>query len=378
MKATRFPGIKKLPNGKFEIRVKTTDPKTGREKDIKKVVTATNAAQANEMREHLRRATLEAETTRNERLRVREYAERWLRGKAPALKKSSLYRYAETLDLHILPQLGDYYLDALSPADVTAWRDAQIGRPATVNGRLRVLRTMLRDAVADLDLPRDPCGRVRTLREKRDEDDPNRLTSEELRELLEVFRRDHAEWYPLVLTLALTGARFGEASALKWTDIDEKNGVIRIRRSHWRGTVDSTKTGSSRTVPLPDVLRDALRDQRRRLVVEQNPGLSEGWVFPSRAGTLLFGPSLRKPMRAACRTLGLDRRQTIHGLRRTFNNLVRQVATGEVVRSMTGHVTEAMTEHYSHVELEEKRRAVATVFRDLATESGRSGGRSGP
>ena len=68
----------------------------------------------------------------------------------------------------------------------------------------------------------------------------------------------------------------------------------------------------------------------------------------------------------------------IHGLRRTFNNLVRQVATGEVVRSMTGHVTEAMTEHYSHVELEEKRRAVATVFRDLATESGRSGGRSAP
>jgi hypothetical protein len=39
----------------------------------------------------------------------------------------------------------------------------------------------------------------------------------------------------------------------------------------------------------------------------------------------------------------------VHGFRRTFNNLPRQVASGEVVRSMTGHVTERMTEHYSHV-----------------------------
>ena len=32
-----------------------------------------------------------------------------------------------------------------------------------------------------------------------------------------------------------------------------------------------------------------------------------------------------------------------------MNNLLRQVAQGEVVRAVTGHVTERMTEHYSHV-----------------------------
>jgi hypothetical protein len=36
---------------------------------------------------------------------------------------------------------------------------------------------------------------------------------------------------------------------------------------------------------------------------------------------------------------------TIHCFSRAFSNLMRQVASGEVVRSVTGHVTERMTEH---------------------------------
>ena len=74
---------------------------------------------------------------------------------------------------------------------------------------------------------------------------------------------------------------------------------------------------------------------------------------------------------------GIHEHVTIHGLRRTFNNLVRQVASGEVVRAMTGHVTERMTEHYSHVGANEKhdavRRALGLVARS-ATESGDASG----
>jgi integrase len=47
-----------------------------------------------------------------------------------------------------------------------------------------------------------------------------------------------------------------------------------------------------------------------------------------------------------------------HGLRRTFNDLLRQVSSGEVVRSIMGHLGERMTEHYSHVRGDEKAIAV--------------------
>ncbi len=71
-----------------------------------------------------------------------------MRGKIPTLKPSTRDKYAVMLDQHILPALGDYYVDAITPQDVLRWRDAQRGKARTVNSRLRVLRTLLRDAQA--------------------------------------------------------------------------------------------------------------------------------------------------------------------------------------------------------------------------------------
>ena len=68
-------------------------------------------------------------------------------------------------------------------------------------------------------------------------------------------------------------------------------------------------------------------------------------------------------------------RFSVHGLRRTFNNLLRQVTHDKVVvRSMTGHATEEMTEHYSHVALGEKQAAVAQLVRLVPTLRGGDGG----
>jgi integrase len=105
-----------------------------------------------------------------------------------------------------------------------------------------------------------------------------------------------------------------------------------------------------------------LEERRRALEAQHHPGLAEDWVFATSEGTLLITSTLRKPFRRALAACGITRRQTIHGLRRTFNNLVRQVASGEVVRSMTGHVTAAMTEHYSHVGRAEKATAVSLAL----------------
>jgi len=67
------------------------------------------------------------------------------------------------------------------------------------------------------------------------------------------------------------------------------------------------------------------------------------------------------PLRRALRRVGISKRVSVHGLRRTFNNLSRQVAGNIVTRAITGHVTEEMTEHYSHVDRAEKLRAADQV-----------------
>ena len=68
-------------------------------------------------------------------------------------------------------------------------------------------------------------------------------------------------------------------------------------------------------------------------------------------------PAFRRALKRA----GITKRVTVHGLRRTFNNLSRQVAGAIVTRAITGHVTEEMTEHYSHVDRAEKLRAADQV-----------------
>jgi integrase len=332
------------------------DPKTGKKKDQKKVIAAASTAEASSKREFLRAQLLTSGTTPRQRLRLGEYASSWMRGKIPTLKPSTRDKYASMLDRHVLPALGDHYVDVISPQEVILWRDAQHAKASTVNSRLRLLRAMLRDAQADLGLPRDPCARVRAL----PEDPPvgNRLKPEDLQRVLAYLRANEPGWYPLFLTMALTGARFGEVSALQWDDIDEDAEVVWIRRSQWQGRVGTTKTGKVRDVPLPPPLQAVLKQHRRRLVRNQAPGLSEGLVFPSRVGTYRRNASLRKPLERALQAAGISDRFTLHGFRRTWNNLLRQVASGAITRSMIGHETEEMFLHYSHIERDEKHSAV--------------------
>ena len=52
------------------------------------------------------------------------------------------------------------------------------------------------------------------------------LTSEELQTLLATVWPEFSDAYPLVLFLADTGARLGEASALRWIDLDLERGTV--------------------------------------------------------------------------------------------------------------------------------------------------------
>lgn len=96
-------------------------------------------------------------------------------------------------------------------------------------------------------------------------------------------------------------------------------------------------------------------------------GWDSGWVFPSRSGKLFLGTnSLSKSWTAALKAAGISERFTVHGLRRTFNDVTRRAKVDPlVIKSITGHVTEDMREHYSTVDLEEKRHAVTTVVKRL-------------
>jgi integrase len=101
------------------------------------------------------------------------------------------------------------------------------------------------------------------------EDEGRGFELEELRRLSEVgpTGKSVRSWWPLIATMAWTGLRFGEATALEWRDLDEQEGILRIRRAQWRGIVGHPKAkASKRKLALPDDLRELLRTHRQNLI----------------------------------------------------------------------------------------------------------------
>jgi len=322
-------------------------------------------AEARALREQLRAELAAGALPGPRRQTIRDFALSWMRRRAARVRTSTAQHYADVLGLHVLPVLGDLWIDAVTRADVEDWvaEMARKARPATVNSRLRVLRSLLGDAADELGIT-DPSARVRALPETQRR---RGLTLGELRGLLDAAggEPDH---YSLLLTLALTGMRWGEATALRWDDIDEQLGVIRIERSHRGGLISGTKTGSARTCALPDRLAEVLREHRRRLLSQQHPGLAAGLVFATigRGGQVALRTprSLTRAFARWCKAAGIERKVSPHDLRRTFVDLLRQAHVGAVVaRSLVGHSTEAMRAHYSTVGEAEQREAVARVVR---------------
>lgn len=374
-KPTRYPGVIQLEEGKFEIRATPINPTTGAKTDFKKIVKGT-VKQAYAERERLIAKVVRTGEVDPERRRVEDYATWWLNMKLEKLKPSTRAGYAQILDDHIVPAFGTTYLDAITPVMAKDWIGTlSVLKGYTVRNIVAVMKSMFADAKADLSLPNDPFARVTSVMPKRHtwtEEDPNLLGALQLRRFTEIFQATEPNFYALTMFLTFTGVRWGEATALEWDDIRWKDGLIFIERAQWRGHIGPPKGKGRRTVPLQPELVEIL-EAHKALQRKVAPSVGKGGlVFPNSARRMQKNGALKKPMRrvferlrdaATAEGFALPPRLTPHGLRRSFNNLLRQKASGIVARSVLGHSTESMTEHYSMVDAGEKQRAAAKVIK---------------
>ena len=173
------------------------------------------------------------------------------------------------------------------------------------------------------------------------------LTGEELEALLSVARAEAREAYPLILFLADSGARFGEAAALRWSDIDLDAGSARIERSFSSGRhLGPTKTGRTRTIELSSRLIGEFRTQRPDICGPEMlafPGQRGQMHDPNNFRNRVFGQVVRK-------ALGANRRVTPHTLRHTFASLHLSRGTNLLWVQQQGGWTSAKTllDTYAH------------------------------
>ena len=96
-----------------------------------------------------------------------------------------------------------------------------------------------------------------------------------------------SEYRSVLLTLARTGMRPGEAIALKWSDLDFTNREILVERTLSAGMIGTTKTGKSRRIDMSLELRSSLSrlyvEREKELFGWKVAGIAE-WVFVNREG----------------------------------------------------------------------------------------------
>lgn len=367
--AVTLKGIKQLEPGKWRVFASIADSSlaSGR-KEVKRIVHGTLADAQEERAQLLDELRAGRDVGRSTRQTLSGYARSWLELRTPTIAAATADKYVKALN-HILRELGDLYVDAARPADVKRFVASQLEEyaPVTVAGRLRVLRTMAADAVADGVCDRDFTARIPLPQaEGYTDEEPNLLRGDELDRVLAAVPE---QWLPAVQTMACTGLRWSEMGPLTWEDVDLEAGTLRVRKSNFRGQVGKPKTRRSRRViALVPELVDVLKEHRRQMVAAQHPGLEKGLVFPTRKGTLYRSWPLVRVLRQAMKAAGIERRLTPHGLRRTWNDLLDRVAARRVTQAIIGHTSDRMTDHYGRVDVEELRAAQVLALKEARGE----------
>ena len=148
----------------------------------------------------------------------------------------------------------------------------------------------------------------------------------------------------LVLVLAYTGIRWGEAAALRVKDIDFARGRIHITRNavevHGKIHVGTPKSHTARVVPVPGVLIEQLRLATTGLT-------RESLIFPAADGGYMrrarSDDGSKSWFKTALAKADLPV-MTTHDLRHTAASLaVQSGANVKTIQRMLGHTSAAMT-----------------------------------
>src|SRR3954447_11853560 len=276
------------------------------------------------------------------RVPVRMFADSWLRSKQPPMSKPSYYMTLERAwKNHVAPVWADREIWSIRRSEVQDW----VSELATQKSRTVVLRALgvlagiLDVAIDDRRLTNNPARHIRNLPRNGPGKRRVYLSHEQVATLAACSAHP-----ALVLTLAYTGLRWGEATGLRVRSVNrlrrrfviEENAVMIAYEIH----VGTPKTHEKRSVPYPERLAPMIEQACAGKAPEgllfgdgvshmRNSG-NKGWFANAVRRAQAVDPSIP--------------RLTPHDLRHTAASLaISSGANVKAVQRMLGHASAAMT-----------------------------------
>lgn len=302
---------------------------------------------------------------------LKDWCDHYLIVQHAAIRKNSWATIESHIRVHIKPELGDFPLCNLQPANIRDFIATLSAKLAsrTVEHIYVTLKALLTQAVIDGVLAKHPMLQIKKPKVTRKREWVA-LTQAQVTKLLSVIT-DPA--HQLLIKLAATsGMRRSEILGIRYQDVDLERCTFTVRQTNLRtkgggeiGT--STKTEDSwRTVSLPKAILPLIKAQIRTVRLQaMSDALWQpyGLLFPGEHGRPLNPDAISKLVKRYGKNADMPKDFCLNSLRHTSASLLLQHgASYKTVQQRLGHSTANLTLNtYSHVMPGDDERAAETL-----------------
>lgn len=305
----------------------------------------------------------------------------WLKHYRLTVRESSLTKTIDCFNLHILPAIGNMYVNRITSADMQKAVETWYDESTSFKRHYRHAKRILEYALIKGYITRNPCQHI--ILPATPVKPGNHAEYWDREQLITFFNciSTKRELYKFVLfrLLAYAGLRIGECLGLEWEDINLNKRTLDINKTlsrglHGRMIMDPPKTrASKRIVPIDEDTVEWLRKWRH----EQNDYMTAGYstsyanqpVFTTRHNERY---RLKVPdgwLRTIIRKNNLTPPISLHKFRKSYvSNLLIAGVPVSTVQKLVGHSDPKITlEIYAQVHKEQEFEAADKLAEYLKT-----------
>lgn len=285
---------------------------------------------------------------------LKTWCSEWVENYTAHLKPSTKVSYERIIKNHILPYFGTRTLQSIEHKDIQSFvtKLSKTKSPKTVSNIYSALHTILRDAIKNNIIVRNPADSISLPRVKHNE--MNVIPEDKISEFLSACYRI-SPFANMIEFCLLTGLRQSELIGLTFSRFDKDKGTITIDRQQ---TVTPERNFIT---PKHDTVREITLSKRcLEIISEQEakrPYLYEDdYIFFKKNGNHVSQPTLYKQFKRIAKEIGLPELR-FHDLRHTYATLALKSGIDiKTLQSNLGHTTASFTlSRYGHSTQDMKR-----------------------
>lgn len=319
-------------------------------------------------------------------LKLADFIPMYLDVKKDILAPRTYETYTKICNTLIIPQLGHIKLSELKPAHVQQFikymqksGDKQLS-PSTIKRKIAVLQSVLHQAVKLGLIQTNPANAERLTMPNVVTPKVEIFTKQEAVEMLSCLEDEPLQYKVVIYLAIMSGAREGELTALKFSDVDFINNSITIERAAYKLKGEPImpkppKDNDVRTVRIDEHTIELIRQLKAEKEQERlrlgTAWIGDEWIFTTWNGSIMHPATPSHWFREFLKRHGLKHRK-FHALRHTSATL--QLLGGVNIKQVSGrlgHSDLRVTNQYIHC-LAEADEVAANVLQEmLITKKGK-------